>query len=106
MVRSLRSGSPGQIPRPADAVWRLADGTEVPVLSLEFQKADRRALRDIVAAAGSQVRTYLIGAGGRSATTAGIPQVYQGPARLLISELEAAFPGADSPPHELPPPAL
>jgi len=77
-------------------VWRYPDGTELPVVSLEFQDVDRRSLRSIVAAGGKmRTRAYLATASGwgRAGTVDGIPMVIRSPELLLLSEVEVAFPG-------------
>jgi predicted Zn-dependent protease len=108
VVRAMQRGRAGRLPRPTDAVWLRPDGTETPVLALEFQKSDRRSLRDVVALAGRQTRAYL--APMRSTTGAsgstGVPTVGTGPARLLVSELETVYPGATRAPHVLSAPPL
>jgi predicted Zn-dependent protease len=96
VVRRLEQGWEGSLPRPTDAVWRYPDGTELPVLSLEFQDVDRRSLRSIVAAGGKmQTQPYLATASGwgRAGTVDGLPMVLTSPQWLLISEMEVAFPG-------------
>jgi hypothetical protein len=102
VVRRLtRQAGDGSVPAVADAVWRAADGAEEPVLALEFQSADRRILRDIVAASGTFTDTWLQGA---AATTSGLPTGSTTPARILISQLEAVFPGTSSEPALYAPP--
>jgi len=96
VVRRLEQGWEGGLPRPTDAVWRYPDGTELPVVSLEFQDVDRRSLRSIVAAGGKmRTRAYLATASGwgRAGTVDGIPMVIRSPELLLLSEVEVAFPG-------------
>jgi hypothetical protein len=97
----LWGGSKNPLPRPAEAVWRLSNGKEVPISSLEFQKVDRRTLRSIVAAGGrTQLRSYMA-AGSR-----GSPAVIQAPGMLLVEDMEAIYPGADDRPSTYPPPPL
>ncbi len=60
VVRRMEQGWEGDLPSPTDAVWRFPDGTEQPVLGLEFQGVDRRTMRAITAASGGmQVVPYL-----------------------------------------------
>jgi hypothetical protein len=107
VVRSLGTAGAGSVPAPNDAVWRLADGTEVPVAALEFQRADRRILRDISAASGEWSRAYLASSTGLGeAGTRGLPVVATTPDRLLVTELEAVFPGGSREPHVVPMPQL
>ena len=95
----LRGGRMNPLPRPAEAVWRLSNGKEIPISSLEFQKVDRRTLRSIVAAgAGIQVRPYM--------SSGGSPAVVQAPGMLLVEDMEAVYPGADDKPSAYPPPPL
>ena len=107
VVRSMERGRAGALPSPADAVWRAADGTEVPVLALDFQHVDRRSLRDVVAAVDdSWVRPYLAPI-NRYATAKGdrgLPAVGIGPQRILIDQMELVFPGGNRQPHVLAPP--
>jgi len=109
MVRGFKLGSAGGLPRPTDAVWLAQDGSEQPVLSLQFQKVDRRTLRDVVAAGGGQqVHAYLDSwrlSGGADGDT-GLPTVLLAPQRLLVGEMEAVFPGADEKPVAYPQPGL
>jgi len=109
VIRNLERGRKGDLPSPTDAFWRLTDGTEIPVLALDFQRVDRRTLRDIVAAAdGEHVRPYL--APYTSTATAkgdrGLPAVGIGPERILVGEMELVFPGGNRQPHVLEPPPL
>ncbi|MFH1467626.1 MAG: metallopeptidase TldD-related protein [Pseudomonadota bacterium] len=109
VVRALGLGRAGSLPRPTDAVWRDADGHEEPVASLQFQRVDRRLLRDIVAAGGGeQHRAYLAPWTQLSSSDgdSGLPTVLTAPRRVLIAELEAVFPGADEKPTAYPMPAL
>ncbi len=109
VVRSLGLGRPGELPRPSDAVWRYADGHEEPVVSLQFQNVDRRALRDILAAGGGmQQHAYLAAWSLRSHADgdSGLPTVLTAPRRVLVGELEAVFPGADEKPHAYSMPGL
>ncbi len=102
IVRRLtRQAGEGALPSVADAVWRRADGTEEPVLTLEFQGADRRLLRDISAASGTHTGTWLQGV---NATTNGLPTGSTTPERILVTQLEAVFPGTSSEPALYPPP--
>ena len=96
VVRRLEQGWEGDLPMPTDAVWRFPDGSEQPVLTLEFQGVDRRTLRAIEAASGGmQVMPYLapFSPWSRAPTTAGIPMVVTAPERVVIAEMEAVFPG-------------
>ncbi len=106
VVRRLERGWEGGLPRPSHAVWRSADGREVPVLGLEFQAVDRRTLREIVAASGSQVYAYLASRSGhgRAGGVSGLPVVLQAPQRILIEELEAVAPGPEQEPPTYPAP--
>jgi len=109
VVRGLGLGRLGDLPRPADAVWRYADGREEPVVSLQFQNVDRRALRDILAAGGGQQQyAYLAAWTLRSHADgdSGLPTVLTAPRRVLVGELEAVFPGADEKPHAYTMPGL
>lgn len=109
VVRGLQGGKTGSLPRPTDAVWRSADGTEVPVLTLSFQDVDRRALRDIAAAGGGQQTHPYMAAWsleGKVDGDTGLPMVLISPERLLVEELEAVFPGPADKPHAYPQPIL
>lgn len=109
VVRGLGLGRPGELPRPTDAVWRYADGHEEPVGSLQLQRVDRRALRDILAAGGGQQsRAYLAPWTLRSHADgdSGLPTVLSAPRLVLVSELEAVFPGPDEKPAAYPMPPL
>jgi hypothetical protein len=108
VVRNLERGRAGGLPSPTDAVWRHLDGTEHPVLALDFQNVDRRALRDVIAAAGEWVRPYLMPTNRRSTSqgSRGLPAVGMGPAHLLVAEMELVFPGGNRQPHVLPPSPL
>ncbi len=106
VVRRFDRGWEGDLPRPTDAVWRSADGSEEPVLSLELRGVDRRLLRDVVAASGQQTLPYLaaFSPGGRSASVRGLPVTIVAPERVLVEEIEAVFPGAEREPWIVPPP--
>ncbi len=109
VVRSLGLGRIGDLPRPSEAVWRYADGREEPVLSLQFQSVDRRALRDILAAGGGQQRYAYLAAwtlNGHADGDSGLPTVITAPRRVLVGELEAVFPGPDEKPHAYSMPGL
>jgi predicted Zn-dependent protease len=109
VVRRLEQGWEGGLPRPTDAVWRYPDGTELPVVSLEFQEVDRRSLRSIAAAGGQmQTHSYLATASGwgRAGTVDGIPMVLSCPGRLLIPEVEVAFPGGGADRARYPQPSV
>ncbi len=109
VVRRMQAGKAGELPRPTEAVWRYADGREEPVLSLSFASADRRTLRDIVAAGGGQqIHAYLDSWTLASAAdgNTGIPAVLLAPRSLLVEEMEAVFPGPNARPHALVPPPL
>ncbi len=109
VVRGLGLGRLGDLPRPTDAVWRFADGHEEPVASLQFQRVDRRALRDILAAGGGQQhQAYLAPWTTRSHTDgdSGLPTVITAPGAVLVGELEAVFPGPDEKPHAYPMPPV
>jgi len=96
VVTRLEQGWEGGLPMPSEAVWRFADGREMPVLSLEFTGIDRRTLRGLVAAGGGlQTRAYLAATRGygRAPSTAGLPMSITAPRRLLLEEIEAVFPG-------------
>ncbi len=106
VVRRLQPSSrrSGGLPRPTEAVWWLANGKEVPVLEVAFQKVDRRTLRDIAAAGGKkQVRPYLIGR--QASSGAGVPAVVTAPSLVLVEGMEVVFTGADEQPHtyDMPP---
>jgi len=95
----------GPLPRPTDAVWRMANGREVPVVSLAFQRVDRRTLRDIMGAAGGlQTRAYI--ASSLHSRTSGVPAVVMAPEAVLVGGMEAVFPGEDGRPQSYPPPPL
>ena len=89
-------------------MWRATDGAETPVQALTWQNADRRVLRDIVAAAGRQSFGYMAPdmPDGTTGTTYGLPTALTGPARILVGELEAVFPGTSDEPHVIPQPSL
>jgi len=107
VIRGLQAGTAGSLPRPTDAVWRAADGSEEPVLSLQFSASDRRTLRAIaLAGGGQQVHPYLDAwsVSGKVQGDAGLPTVLLAPARLLVEDLELVFPGPSERPHALAPP--
>jgi len=106
VVRRMGRVSEGTLPRPADAVWRAADGAETPVLSVMFQHVDRRTLRDLGAATGEQDRAYLapLRAGSRAGTDGGLPMVARTPTGLIVQNMEAVFPGPGEKPRVLGPP--
>ena len=106
VVRRLQRGWAGGLPRPSHAVWQFADGREEPVLALEFQSVDRRTLREVVAASGSQVHAYLASRSGhgRAGGVSGLPVVLSAPARILIEEMEAVEPGPEQEPPSYPAP--
>lgn len=109
VVRSMSRGRPGALPRPMDAVWRYADGHEEPVPSIAFQNTDRRLLKDLLAVGGGRVtRPYLApgSQGGLEGTTVGLPSVLTAPARVLVGEIEASFPGSDRQTDSYPMPGL
>ena len=109
VVRRMEQGRDGALPRPTDAVWRLLDGTEIPVSLMEFEGVDRRTLRDIVAVGGpTATRAYLAPAGayGRAGTVTGLPTVLRSPSLVLIGEMELVFPGGGQDPALIPPPEL
>ncbi len=93
------------LPRPTEAVWRLANGREEPVVSLAFQRVDRRTLRDIMGAAGGmQERAYFVSSPRRAVS--GVPAVVKAPEAILVGGMEAVFPGEDTRPPVYPPPPL
>lgn len=106
VVRRLALGREGDPGAPTEAVWRAADGSESAARNLAFQGLDRRSLRDIAAAAGTQRHAYLAprNPGGSNATIVGLPSVLQAPERLLVLGLELVDPGAGGKPHVLGPP--
>ena len=106
VVRRLERGWEGDLARPSHAFWRFADGREEPVLALAFQAVDRRTLRDIVAASGSQTLAYLSSRSGRGKTggVGGLPVVIHAPLRILIEEMEAVQPGPEQEPPTYPAP--
>jgi predicted Zn-dependent protease len=107
VVRGLQAGKAGSLPRPTEAVWLAEDGSEQPVLSLQFSASDRRTLRDIVlAGGGQQVHAYLDAwsVSGKAGGDAGLPTVLFAPTQLLVEDLELVFPGPNERPHALPPP--
>lgn len=109
VVRRLEQGWEGGLPRPTDAVWRYPDGTEIPVVSLEFLGVDRRSLRSITAAGGGMyVHPYLAtpSGWGRAGTVEGLPMVLTVPSRVLIGEMEVAFPGGGGDRARYPQPAV
>ncbi|HMV66732.1 MAG TPA: metallopeptidase TldD-related protein [Myxococcota bacterium] len=109
VVRSFQRGRPGSLPRPTDAVWRYADGREEPVLSVQFQNTNRRTLKDVLAVGGGEVaRAYLAAnsRGGTDGTTSGLPSLVHCPARVLVDDLEANFPGSDRQADTYPMPPL
>jgi hypothetical protein len=104
VVRRMGRSKEGTLPRPTDAVWRAADGSETPALSVMFQNVDRRTLRDIGAAGGGeQRRAYLasLTAGHRAGTDGGLPMVIRSPRALIVQNLEVVFPGPDEKPYAL-----
>jgi len=109
VIRQLGRAKAGTLPSPTDAVWRYPDGREDPVLALEFQGADRRSLRDVMAVGkGNQVVNYLASRNpsGPIATTSGLPMVVTAPAKVVVKNLELVFPGADDEPLVIPPPPM
>lgn len=108
VIRQLHRGREGDLPQPARAVWRLADGSEVPVAELELEGVDRRTLRDMEAASGLQAHAYLSAwqAGSRVGRSTGLPSTLVGPASILVLDMEAVFPGPDERPWVLEPPPL
>jgi hypothetical protein len=109
VVRALQRGRPGALPRVMDAVWRFPDGHEAPVVSLQFQYANRRLLKDILAAGGGMsTRTWLASTtkSGTDGTSLGLPTWLMAPRLLLVDDLEATFPGADRRPDAYPMPPL
>lgn len=109
VVRGLQDARPGAIERVADAVWRSPDGTERPVVSLQFVDADRRILRDLVAASVErQTLGYLAGSspGSSLGTSDGLPSVATLPASVVVADLELVFPGPDREPDAYPIPSL
>jgi hypothetical protein len=102
VVRRLARGKDGSLPRPTDAVWRYGDGREEPALAVQFQETGRRTLRDIAAAGGGTLRhAYLAGwkTKDKAGRERGIPTTVEAPARLLVLNLEAVFPGPQKKPH-------
>lgn len=108
VVRNLGRGSAGSLSSPTDAVWRLTDGTELPIVTLSFEHADRRSLRDIVAASGTREHSYLAPSSprGRAGRTTGLDTTLIAPERLLIEDLEVVFPGPTDKPYALEAPPL
>ena len=102
VVRRLARGSEGSLPMPTEASWRFADGHEEPALALQFQQSDRRTLRDIAAVGGGRVRwSYVAGwnPGDEGGRERGAPCLVETPARLLVQNVEAVFPGPQKKPH-------
>ncbi len=109
VVRGLALGKHGALPRPTDAVWVAADGTETPALSLSFAETSRRTLRDIAAAGGGeQTVAYLEPRelDDKPMETSGLPTVLTAPQQLLVEDLELVFPGPDGRPHAFGPPPM
>ncbi len=109
VVRRLEQGRDGRLPRPTHAVWRLQDGTEIPVSLMEFEGVDRRTLRAIVAVAGPlQTRAYLAPTSryDRAGTVAGLPTVLRAPSLVLVEEMELVYPGSAADPAAFPPPEI
>ena len=106
VVRALGRGAEGTLPAPTRAVWRYADGHEEAIAALEFQAANRHVLRDIAAATGSWTRTYLGGEGGSAPALRGLPTRSTTPQRLLVTTLEAVFPGGNTELPRVPMPPL
>ena len=106
VVRALGRGAEGTLPPPTRAVWRYADGHEEAIAALEFQAANRHVLRDIAAATGSWTRTYLGSEGGSAPALRGLPTRSTTPQRLLVTTLEAVFPGGNAEPPRVPMPPL
>jgi TldD protein len=106
VVKRLERGWAGGLPRPTHAVWRFGDGREEPVLALEFQGVDRRTLRDLVAASGTQVRAYLASRSGhgRGGSVSGLPVILRAPSKILLEEIEAVEPGPEQEPPSYPAP--
>jgi hypothetical protein len=98
VVRALAEGREGDLPDPTDAYFVLADGSEQPVRALQWDGVDRRTLRAIVLAAGTQTRGYVAPdrPGGYSPDGDGVPQTLTSPARLLVDSLELSWPGPDA----------
>jgi predicted Zn-dependent protease len=109
VVRRLGRSQLGKLPRITDAVWLFADGHEETVLSLEFPNVDRRALRDVIAAAGgTQQISYLAPTNPNWTSTpytTGLAMTVSTPSMILVEELEAVYPGPSGEPHSFPPPA-
>lgn len=108
VVRRLARGWAGELPRPTAAVWRYADGREEPVLQLEFLGVDRRTLRGVLGAAGTQIRAYLDSRSGRGrgGGVSGVPMVLRAPTHVLLEELEAAAVGPEQEPPTYPAPPM
>jgi predicted Zn-dependent protease len=109
VVRRIEQGRDGALPRPTDAVWRLLDGSEIPVSMMEFEGVDRRALRDIVAAGGPMMtRAYLAPTGryDRAGPVRGLPTVIRAPSVVLVEEMELVYPGVTRDPATIPPPEI
>jgi hypothetical protein len=109
VVRGLAPGKHGALPRPTDAVWVAADGSEQPALSLSFAETSRRTLRDIAAAGGGeQTVAYLDPRelDEKPQQTSGLPTVLTAPQVLLVEDLEVVFPGPDGRPHAYGPPPM
>ncbi len=106
VVQRLHRGREGDLPQPAQAVWRGADGVEEPAAELELQGVDRRTLRDMTAASGLQAHAYLSAwqARARAGRTTGLPSTLIGPSSILLLDAEAVFPGPSERPWVLAPP--
>ena len=90
------------LPPPMEVVRRYADGQEEPVRGLGFVGVDRRALRDIVAAAGLHTDTLLVAPPDRGSRgpTFGLAVTLTVPT-VMLSEVELSPAGGNA---EKPPP--
>jgi hypothetical protein len=100
VIKRLMPGWAGSLPHPTLAVLRDRQGKETPVLALNFERVDRRTLRDIQATSGTQTVSYLApwNPKGQHPTSAGLPSAIIAPKKLLISEIEAVYPGPNQKP--------
>ncbi len=106
VVYRFEPGRFGRLPRPTHAVLRHPDGRETPLLAIELADGDRRVLRDLAFADGTQRSAYLAPPPGfrRAPLRDGLPTVLTCPQRVVLSTCEAVFPGARREQHRLPPP--
>lgn len=84
---ALVDGDKSELRAPIEVVRRYADGHEEPVRGMVFSGADRRSLRDIVAASGQFERTYLMQSDGSLPFGDNGDAVLVGAPSVLVSEM-------------------